>query len=131
MIDHRTVRSKLREQLLTVAGLPSARSWENRNFKPPTGEKWVRETYLPGDERQSANDMVEAVGVVQYDLYCPAGAGTEEIEDLADAIKEAFKPSSVVGSLVRIDRSERLPGRQEPKWYSVPVRVSWRVHGAL
>lgn len=131
MIDHRDVRSALRAQLLTVVGLPAARSWENRQFTRPAGEDWVRETYLPGAERQVSYGMVEAVGVAQYDLFTPADAGTEAAEDLADAIKEAFKPSSTLGGLVRIDRAERLSGRQDASWYFIPIRISWRVHGAL
>lgn len=127
MIEHRQIRATLRAQLLTVPGLPAAKSWENRGFQPPSGADWVRETYLPGGEWQSASDALTCVGLVQYDLFTPADSGTEAIEDLADAIKSAFRPPQSLSGVV-IERAERLPGRVDGPWYMVPVRIGWRAH---
>lgn len=127
MIDDVAVRAALRAVLLTVSGLPSAIAWENRKFQPPNNAPWVRETYLPGIEFQSANDLVQGDALVQYDVIFPAGSGTETAEALANDIKAAFKPANAIGPDIGIVRSERDPGRTEDDiWYVIPVRITWR-----
>lgn len=132
MIDTVALRNALRVILVGVSGLPVARSWENRQFTPPDPPAdWVRETLMPAIERQASDGNVEAIGVVQYDLFTPAGKGTEAIEALADTIKTVFKPRTVPAPNIIIDRSERGTAQQEPLWYQIPVRITYRAFAAL
>lgn len=130
-IEHKEIRLTLRNQLDTVVGLPAAanRAWENRKFEPPT-DTWIRETFLPNEEGLVANQLLEALGFVVYDVFHPEGEGTEDAEDLADDIVQAFVHGTTInGSVdVTIDRAERQPGSLESEWYMIPVRISWRAY---
>ena len=132
MIDQIVLRQAFRVILGGVSGLPTARAWENRSFIPPNPPmNWVRETHLPAVERQISDGMVEAVGVMQYDLFTPAGNGTEAIEALAHAVKTAFKPKTAPAVNIIIDRAECGAGRPDPPWYFIPVRLTYRAYAAL
>lgn len=135
MIDHTAVIDTLRTQLKAVTGLPpeARRSWENVKFKPPTPDKnnpdsttWIRETYLPGTEEWVANRVVEMNGVMEYSIFVPAGVSTEGADDLGLNIRNAFKPSTQLGGVLTVVRTDRLQGREEYAWYRVPVRISFR-----
>lgn len=126
MISYRAIRSALRAHLLLLPELPQA-AWENREFKPRPNTSWLRETLLPADERQTASNTLQALGITQYDLFYPAESGTETAEDMADAIKHHFRPPQSVGGVV-IERADRLPGRVDGAWYMVPIRIHWRAH---
>ena len=88
----------------------------------------MRETLLPGSERQAATDTIRAVGIMQYDLFVPKGAGTEAAEALVDAIKDAFKPVTAIGAHSLVWRAERLSGRSDQKWFIIPIRLTYRAH---
>lgn len=126
MISYRAIRSVLRAHLLSLPNLPDA-AWENRSFTPTLGTPWMRETLLPADERQTASDTLQALGLTQFDVVYPADSGTETAEDMADTIKHHFRPPQVVGGVV-IERADRLPGRIDGAWYMVPIRIHWRAH---
>lgn len=128
-VDYQTIRSELRKQLLTVSSLPNKIAWENRDFEPPNPPvAYVRETLLPSNDRQAASALLEAEGLVQFDVFFPAGKGTATPEDIARDIAEAFKPGTSLGSgpYVQIDRAEPRPGGKDGPWYIKPVRVTWR-----
>ena len=127
-IDHKVIRQGLRTILLTVPGLPTNKSWENREFTPPTNTAWIRETLLPSDEGVSASDTITAIGTMQYDVFWPFGGGTEDAETLADAIKNTFKPDTTITSNAYTYRAERLAGRVDENWYIIPVRLTYRAH---
>ena len=128
MIDHKEIRQGFRAVLLTVSDLPANRSWENREFTPPTGTEWIRETLLPSDESVSASDTITAIGTMQYDVFWPFGGGTEGAETLADAIKAAFEPNTTISTHAHVYRAERLAGRVDDNWYIIPVRLTYRAH---
>lgn len=132
MIDYRAVRQGLRAILLAVPGLPTARAWENRAFTPPNPpERWVRETLLFSSERLMATNTLEASGVMQYSLFEPAGVGTESVEDFGRTVRAAFKPTTTVPAVgLIVDRAECITGMQEPQWYHVPIRITWRAYAA-
>lgn len=138
-ISNKAIRKQFRTKLVSVPGIPGAgnRAWENINFAPTEGTPWIRETLIPGDERLSANDEVEATGFCQIDYFVPIGSGTFAAQNVADAIKNAFKPATVLGGLVRIQRSVVLSGRRgvsdlkdessSSPWYQVPVQIDYIV----
>ena len=132
IIDHSEIRKGIRTVLLTVTNsdMPDDKdiAWENRTYKPIIGTPWIRETMLPGLERQSASDTIESVGVMQYDVFWPAGTGTESIEKLVDDIKVVFKPTTAIGNNSLVFRAERLSAIIDDKWHQIPVRLTWRAH---
>jgi hypothetical protein len=132
IIDETALRTSIRTRLLTVTNenMPgeSDIAWENREYSPKIGVPWIRETMLPGTERQSASDTIESVGIMQYDFFWPANRGTTEIENLVVDIKTAFKPLTVLDSHSSIYRTERLPAIVDENWYQIPVRLTWRAH---
>ncbi|MAO65049.1 MAG: hypothetical protein CL666_08615 [Balneola sp.] len=136
-ISNKDVRAQFRYKIETVVGIPNEenRAWENKVFEPKKGTPWLREKLLRGDERQSANGELQAVGICQFDYFVPIDSAIYDAEEIADAIKDAFPPGSVLGGLVRIERSRVLSGtkgisdlQQESSsspWYRIPIRIEY------
>ena len=131
-IDETEIRKDIRAALMSVTNddMPATTeiAWENRSFKPTIGTPWVRETMLPGVERQSASDTLQSVGIMQYDFFWPANKGTSEVETLVVDVKAVFKPNKVLDEHSLIYRAERLPAIVDENWYQIPVRLTWRAH---
>lgn len=132
MISYSELRAGIRNVLLAVnsPNMPSSDNiaWENRAYKPKVDTPWIREKLLPGLERQVASQTLRGVGLMQLDLFWPAGKGTEDAEDLADDIKDAFPPVTTVGTHSLVYRAERLPAITDAEWHQIPIRLTWRVH---
>ena len=132
MISHKAIRQGIRQVLLAVnnSDLPDEDNiaWENQDFTPPEIIPWLRETMIPGTERQTATDTIQSVGIMQYDVFWPAGQGTEDAEQLADDIITAFAPHTQIGANALTFRSERLAAVADEKWYIIPIRLTWRAH---
>jgi len=130
VINYTAIRQGLRTVLLNIVdpAMPSAANiaWENREYDPQKGVPWIRETLIPGIERKVAYDELQTVGIVQYDLNWPLGDGTEEIEALVDTIKDAFAPNTTIANHALVYRTERLAGRADDKWYTIPIRLTYR-----
>lgn len=136
-ISNKDIRQAFRTKLVSVAGIPDEdnRAWENRVFEPTDGTPWIRETLLPGDERLKANNEKEAVGIYQIDYFVPMGSSIYTAEDLADTIKDAFKPATVLSDIVRVERSYLLPGGKGTSgyqteaatspWYRIPILIDY------
>ena len=127
MISNWIIQKELRMQLLTVVGIPVAgyRAWENVSFKPADGTAWIRETLLPGDEHLSANNELEASGIYQVDYFIPLGDPISSAKNIADAIKQAFKPATKLNS-VRTEKAQVLPGHRSRSWYQIPIEVHYK-----
>lgn len=135
MIKNWDIQKELRTKLVAVTGIPDAdnRAWENQNFTPNIDGDgnpvpYIREVMMPADEALSANDEVEQVGIAQYDYFVPVGHSVKDAKNVADAVKHAFKPTTVLGGLVRIDRSVVLAGRPDHPWYQIPIQISYTVY---
>jgi len=130
LINYPQVRQGIRAILLGITdpAMPSAVNiaWENRKYNPQKGVAWIRETLIPGAERKVAFDELQTVGIVQFDLNWPLGNGTEEIEALVDTIKDAFAPNTTIADHALVYRTERLAGRADDKWYTIPIRLTYR-----
>lgn len=133
MIRHKNIIATLRTNLLdNVNGLPSDRSWENKEFNKPESNDWIRETYLPGDEVLSANGRTELPGVYAIDLFTKRGNDVDQVSDLADDIKEAFKPTTSFSNPdITIERATRGTGDESGDWYMIPIRISFRTFSNL
>ena len=119
-------RAALRAHLDTLAGLPSVH-WENQHFEPQDGLPFLRETMMPADEPLTANNERTAFGVYQLDVFIPTGTSISAGENLADSIKELFRPAQIVSG-VKLEKAVVLQGSLDPPWYIIPVRVDYRVH---
>lgn len=133
MIKNSDIQAAFRSQLVMVPGIPpeDQRAWENKGFAPATGTPWLRETLLHGAETVTANNERQQVGIMQYDLFWPAGEGTYDAKGMADDIKEAFKPSTTLNSLVRIEQSTVRRGGNDGTWYQLIIELSYTVYGTI
>lgn len=136
MNDYPAIRAALRGRLFTVEGVDEAQfASQNRPFKPTIGTSYVRETFLPASEPQVAAAHTMAVGLVQYDVMCPAGEGTEEAEALVVRIGNAFKPCQHIAEgpvSVEVVRSEpRTPNKADGAWFMFPIQITWRCYHPL
>jgi len=130
MIDYISIRQGIRALLSAVSDpnmpVEANIAWENRAYKPVSDTPYIRETMIPGTERKVASDEIEVVGITQFDLIWPLGSGTEDIDALGFAIQNAFKPETKITDHAAVYRTERLTSIQDPKWYMLPIRLTWR-----
>lgn len=132
--DLRVIRQVLREKLLTVPGVPPTDRFkaENRRFDPPNPpDLWMRETLMVSSEFLVANKCIEIVGRMQYDIFVPAGSGTEAAETLAKEIKDTFQPAQSINSQgvsLEVDQVSSSGAIQDPVWYMIPVSIRWRTY---
>ncbi|MBD3615847.1 MAG: hypothetical protein HUJ22_04675 [Gracilimonas sp.] len=126
--SNKEIRKALRTKLVSIPGIPDEdnQAWQNKVFEPTDGTPWIRETLLPSDERMTANNEKEAVGIYQIDYFVPIGESVYDAEDLADAIKNAFKPTTVLSGFLRIERSRLLPGNTSGPWYKISVVIDYK-----
>lgn len=119
-------RAALRAHLLQLDNLPPV-AWQNQIFTPQEGQSYLRETLMPANETLTANNERSAIGIYQLDVFVPVGSSIKAAEDLADDIKEHFKPAQIVGGVI-LERSATLQGRRDGAWYMIPVRADYRTH---
>jgi|GEM_PF-1847575 len=132
-----TIRAVLRQHLINMTGLPAI-NWELMIFDPPEDGSgsplpYIRETMLPADEFLSANDERTGVGVYRLDLIVPMGYSISAAENLADSIKQHFRPSQNIGAgnIVSIERSSvGQNDDSEPPWVVLPIQIDYRAHSA-
>lgn len=133
-VDTNAIRTALRSVVQTASGFPdsSHAAWENQPFEIPNdGLLWFRETLQPSFERLTAYKYLEARGIVRYDVFTPAGAGTKAAETLATAILDVFTPPVSItysGVSVIVERAERMQAQTADGWYMIPLSVYWRHH---
>lgn len=119
-----------------ASGASVAVAWENSNFEPTTGTKYLRPTLLPADTTQaesgsSGKDFT--TGIYQVDVICPINTGKGEAVNLADDIADTFSRGSIHtynGVNVRIRRASRRAGNRDGAWFIVPVDIEFFVYTA-
>lgn len=140
MLKERELRSALRSKTLELSQMSTLSSggliaWENRPFTPPDpddGTLWVSERLVVQSERQTATGQNQADGAYELAIWTPVTAGTEEADDLADALVEHLAPVTGVSSgetEATIYRTFRLPlqqNRANTAWRVKTVACLWR-----
>lgn len=152
MLDHEGIRKTFRQILLGVDNplmvVAGRIAWENAKFSPPDpalddpkGCLWLRETYLIVTEKQPAYGYLELTAIMQYDVFGPAGGGTEKPARLAKIIGDTFGPGTGLvaigpsGEPVQISLIRAEPGNGNESaygghvWYMIPVRITFRAYG--
>nr|WP_315467152.1 phage tail terminator-like protein [uncultured Undibacterium sp.] len=117
----------------TLAGLSPALStaYENMKFTPVAGTPYQRANLLratPSDLEMSRK-LVELSGILQVTLFYPIDAGTKDIEERAELVKELFKPPmSIVegGTVVNIFRTAKIAaGYVDEERFIIPISIPW------
>lgn len=131
------IRSAMRSHLLDMDGLPDI-NWENQIFTPSVDEDgnslpYIRETLLPANESLTANNERTGIGIYQLDLFVPVGYSIATAENLADSIKNHFRPAQTVGSVIleraAVGQGQNFgAGQDVSPWYFIPIFVDYRVH---
>lgn len=113
-----------------VAGLPSGRAWEGREFNQQIGQPWLRESFRP---LVSAPRALGAGGTIEHRMtgnlsfFYPAKRGTLAVERMAGAVMDLLAPGTSLAygqNAGVVQQCERAPLVQEPDWISAPVIVS-------
>jgi len=125
------IRTALRTHLMVIADLPPV-NWQGQPFTPPAPEGreealYIRETLMQNTEILSANGERTATGIYQLDVFMPTGLPVRLGEDLADDIKEHFKPAQILAG-IKLEKSSILQMIPETVWSIIPVRVEYRTH---
>jgi hypothetical protein len=124
------VHAALSTKLGTISGEEIA--WENSQFEPTLGTRWIREVYAPAPMVQSSLGTAgynRLTGVYFLDVFTPVGRGWKDAEELVEILLEAFPRGAVLtaGSVeVRVERSYRSEARVEDHWYHVPLAIEFR-----
>lgn len=134
-----SVRSYLRERLLTVTGLPSV-GYEGRIFTPLVNTPWIREFLMPLESpvvSLGGSGQVREDFIYQLTVYTPlTGGRITDHDDLVDRIRAAFFPGFTIrdqssrffGTIVQSDRS---PMMTEPGWMSTEISIRAYYHRAM
>lgn len=138
-VDHKAIHLALRNQLLTLASLPSARAWENMAYKPVPGTPFIEEDYVPGPVTQvgmTTGGTIETTGLYVVRWYMLADTGLQSVDEI-DALLALFPPGSslTAGSHAVRVRGDPAPFRGqllpvEGGWTACTITIPWRVYSA-
>lgn len=138
MISDKLIRKGFRQKLLELGfvdvdpdGQWANVSLENRNFSPKQDTDgndipWFRETILPSFQRQISSGYSRAQGIIQVDYFVPVNTGAYHADEMADDLKDAFIGVTLNGG-IRIYRTQKLAGDQQPDWYAAAVELHYRL----
>ena len=142
MSDRRRIRLALRNQLLTVSGLPAARAWTNVEHTPVQGQAFIAESFSQDTAHLrtlTAGGVIEATGMYAIQWYGVADTASQSIDDGVAAILAAFPPGLALplsdGTSVRVRggiapfAGEILPTGDG--WAVCTVKVFWRREALL
>lgn len=95
MIDHKDVQLTMRARLVTLGTLPAARVWENMDYTPTTGVKYVEEFYLrgPAELKSFPLGRVEAQPQYLVRVNVPADTGLNDVHQHVNDILALFPPA--------------------------------------
>lgn len=126
---HTDLRAGIRQRLQTLPGLIDV-AWEGRAYQPVKGKPFITEQMRP------ISSIVRATGLggviahtvtANFTLHFPPGKGTVEIDALAGALIELFRPGSTVSyntASAVVQQAERMALLQEPDWINCPVVIT-------
>nr|WP_233285953.1 phage tail terminator-like protein [Bradyrhizobium brasilense] len=123
----------LQTQAARAAGFPTLIKYEGVTFTPPTPlVAWARMVVTTTLRRPlgiGTDDSKIDGGLLLVDLFFPVNKGTKAVEDMADAVVDAFPigPRLVGPTLALwVPNAYRSGVIETPTDLQVPVTVSWR-----
>jgi hypothetical protein len=127
------IRAALETTLNSVDSIPSV-AWENVQFKPTTGQSYIKPRLLPTRREpavRGTNPQMYYQGVFRVECFVPEGEGPAAGDDLADSIIEAFEAATDVsygGTIVSIRYAEREMAEVDGPFYVIPVNIGWYIY---
>lgn len=129
MIDNfDDIQKPFRTHLNTLLSSGDEVAWENVKYTPTQGKMFIKEDLLHGSENPSATNEVAQMGIMQYTVLATIGTGTKAVKEKADAIKQGFKPSTILSNKVYINASRVVSGQSSNGWYSLLVQIEYSIY---
>lgn len=126
------IQTTLFDHLRSFAWEEAQIAWPNKGFKPTPGTAWLRPSILPAETIQETlgdSGVNRHSGLLQIDVFWPAGEGIERPVEVAGALIKHFKRGTVLAGstfYVRVPTPpSRATHRDETNWCQVPVLIPW------
>lgn len=135
MSHYDDIRAALEVHLSGTPSLPAV-AWENKGYKPTTGQPFIKARFIPVDRRPAVrglNPQHKYTGLFQLLLCYPEGEGPGPSQDMVDALIDRFQSTTHITFtndnsetiVVDIDRSEQRGAYDDSPWYKTPVNIYW------
>lgn len=128
---HRALTGSLKRiNNLQLGGLPIA--YEGLNFDPEsiTGDIFIDESYIYGDQESLTKDTLDEItGIYQLSVYQRAGKAVGKVLDIVDILINNYQHNARYasnGQKAVIINSSRAPARISNGWYIIDVSVSFK-----
>ena len=127
------IRAALETTLSSVTDVPSV-GWENVQFSPTTGQRYVKPRLIPTRREpavRGTNPQMFYQGIFRVECYVPEDNGPSAGDELADKIIDAFEATTDVsysGTIVSIRYAEREMAEIDGPFYMIPVNIGWYIY---
>lgn len=106
-------------------------AWQNKNFKPKTGQTYLKPELLPADSVNLTIEglsAIEHLGVYQVDIVAPINKGKSEGLTLADGLASHYSNVTVDYNGVKaVIKSISIgTARRDDSWYITPIFIEYR-----
>jgi hypothetical protein len=121
------IRSRFQTQIEEGQSVTVKYDNEDAN-QAPDGEKWIRFTILEGQSFQmdlGSNKTFRNPGVAVAQIFVPAGHGTKDAEDLADAIRTAFRAQAAGGVTYQTPYLAPVGNPSNGDWWQLNVNCPY------
>ena len=140
MIQHSLIRLAFRKQLLTVAGIPTLKAFENVDFNPGIEQQYLEEDFVPATSDvtsfPASTGLLMGTGLYVVKWYCVQNTGSVPADQGVDAILAVF-PAGLALSLSNGD-TVKIPPKPAPSrsqlipngagWAAIAVRIPYVVY---
>jgi hypothetical protein len=121
-----TIESRIKTQW--EAGEDTTIIWPNSPVDPPNTGTWIQPSILWGDGFISTkNGRNQIVGVVNINVYAPAGDGTGNLFSSADSVRDMLNRVEVSGVRFEAPSGPRIVPSPESRWIQANVSVPFTV----
>lgn len=125
----------MREELLKITGIDTTRiQFPNTTFNKPEDGVWVRESVNEGSEEPISNAAGREFMVVNYEFFCKASMGADEVDNAVYALSIAlpvlgsgsqiYSENGQYAFIKSIDKQLGGIDSTEPMWYRRVVAIT-------
>ena len=124
------IQRLLDERLKSMASVPFI-SWPNAETRPGNSAltQYVKPSLLLGNsDLYTLNSYERIPGVYQVDIYGQLNRGVQQVNSIADDIKEHFEANrrlEINGTVVMIQAISMGPALREDSWFRVYVEINF------
>jgi len=102
--------------------------WPNEPTSPPETGRWIQPWILWGDGFLSTkNGRNTVVGVLNINVYAPAGSGTGELFGTADSARDLFNRMETGSVRFGAPSGPRIVPNPDSKWIQAAVTIPFTV----